>query len=276
MSLISAKIGSADWNLWPITKNYSEIFHILKKQGIDNVELGIYLPSVELEFQKQQEILSASESSGINITAMLFSLVPSNWPVTAFGNLSSDFLQESKVFLETCSSMGVEHANIWTGVDLPSADKEQVSRTLLLLDALGSDFDGTISIEYKADTVFSTGANLAEFLQMTKNLKVLVDTGHAFALNENVVELINDLHERGLMGAMHLGDAISGDSDADLPCGRIHDFAPILEKLKEIEFSKSANFDLYGAVIDENGPGPIAILQESNAYLLDQISRLTG
>ena len=98
-------------------------------------------------------------------------------------------------------------------------------------------------------------------------MKVLIDTGHAFALEEDVVELIKDLHQRKMMGAMHLGDAIAGDSDADLPCGRVHDFSDILQTLSDINYSGTANFDLYGAAVDEDGPGPLSILEESLNYM---------
>jgi len=91
-------------------------------------------------------------------------------------------------------------------------------------------------------------------------------------LLKKMLELIKDLNSRKLMGAMHLGDAIAGDSDADLPCGRVHDFSEIIKTLAEINYIGSANFDLYGAAIDENGPGPLSILDES----LQHINRVMG
>jgi len=81
------------------------------------------------------------------------------------------------------------------------------------------------------------------------------------------MQIYPDLHSKNLMGAMHLGDAIAGDSDADLPCGRIHDFSEILQTLSSINYAGTANFDLYGAAIDESGPGPLSILNESLLYM---------
>jgi sugar phosphate isomerase/epimerase len=124
-----------------------------------------------------------------------------------------------------------------------------------------------VSIEYKADTIFPDGESLAILLSDLSHLKVLIDTGHAFALEEDVVLLIKDLHAKKLMGAMHLGDALAGDSDADLPCGRIHDFSEIVHTLSDINYSGTVNFDLYGAAIDENGPGPLSILNESLQHM---------
>jgi sugar phosphate isomerase/epimerase len=261
------QLGSADWNLWPISRDYDAIFGILKSKNIQRVELGIYQPSVELSEEKRAKIINAAARNQVEITAMLFSLTDDFWPHGAISNPSSGFLKESQFFLNALEEMRIRYANFWTGVDGVSADSGQVSQTIDALDALGDTFPGIISIEYKAETIFSNGATLAKFLSVTRNLKVLVDTGHAFALGEDIVQLLGDLHDLNLLGAMHLGDAVIGDSDADLPCGRIHDFSPIIRKLMEINFKHTVNFDLYGAATDESGPGPVAILEESVSYL---------
>ena len=261
------KLGSADWNLWPISMEYEKTFPEFKRSGIRNLELGIYDPSAELTPQNRERISGLAAANGVAITAALFSLTPDRWPEGAFSNRNSRFLKECAVFLQSLEQMGIKYANIWTGADLPNADMEETSNTLKELDVLAKGFSGVVSIEYKADTIFPDGQSLAEQLSDFTHLKVLIDTGHAFALEENVVDLIKDLNSRKLIGAMHLGDAIAGDSDADLPCGRVHDFTEILQTLAEINYSGSANFDLYGAAVDENGPGPLSILDESLKYM---------
>ena len=261
------KLGSADWNLWPISMEYQKTFPEFKRSGIRNLELGIYDPSAELTPQNSERISGLAAANGVAITAALFSLTPDRWPEGAFSNRNSRFLKECAVFLQSLEQMGIKYANIWTGAYLPNADMEETSNTLKELDVLAKGFSGVVSIEYKADTIFPDGQSLAEQLSDFTHLKVLIDTGHAFALEENVVDLIKDLNSRKLIGAMHLGDAIAGDSDADLPCGRVHDFTEILQTLAEINYSGSANFDLYGAAVDENGPGPLSILDESLKYM---------
>lgn len=198
---------------------------------------------------------------------MLFSLTPEYWPHGAFSNTNSNFLLECKSFLNSLEAMGIKYANIWTGVDLPDSNMEQTLNSLKVLDVLASEFSGLVSIEYKAGTIFSDGESLANILSEFKHLKVLIDTGHAFALGENVVNLIKELHDKNLIGAIHLGDALFGDSDADLPCGRVHDFTAIMQALSLINFEGTANFDLYGSATDEFGPGPISILEESVTHM---------
>lgn len=265
--LENMKLGSADWNLWPIGMDYETTFPAFKKSGIRNLELGIYKPSAELTLENCTRIAALAESNGIEVTAALFSLTPEKWPNGAFSNIESKFLVECKFFLDSLETLGIKYANIWTGADLPHANIESTKISLSKLNDLAKGFPGVVSIEYKADTVFPDGQTLAAQLSAYGHLKVLIDTGHAFALEENIVELIKDLNSRNLMGAMHLGDAIAGDSDADLPCGRVHDFSEILRTLSQINYIGTANFDLYGAAVDENGPGPLSILDESLNYI---------
>jgi len=265
--LRTLKIGSADWNLWPISTAYETSFPKFKESGISRLELGIYTPSSELDLRNRTRILELAEIHDIEITAALFSLTPENWPLGAFSNRHSGFLEECEKFLNALTEMKVEYANIWTGADSSQADPFETSETLRELDKLSASYPGVVSIEYKADTIFQDGYSLAEKLSGLENLKVLIDTGHAFALDENIVELIKNLASRELIGAMHLGDAVSGDSDSDLPCGRVHDFSEIIQVLNEVNFSATANFDLYGAAIDKDGPGPISILNESLSYI---------
>ena len=261
------KLGSADWNLWPISMDYNVTFPEFKKSGIDCVEIGIYIPSQELNTTKRSRILELASQNQIQVTAALFSLTPDRWPEGAFSNTKSSFLEECHYFLDALEKMGIKYANIWTGADLPNSSIEETHSSLEELNDLAANFPGVVSIEYKADTIFPDGQTLATILSSYSHLKVLIDTGHAFALEEDVVHLIKDLHSKNLMGAMHLGDAIAGDSDADLPCGRVHDFSEILQTLSNINYAGTANFDLYGAAIDENGPGPLSILNESLLYM---------
>ena len=261
------KLGSADWNLWPLSTDYEVIFPEFKKAGINCTEIGIYKPSQELNSSKREEILKLAKQNGIEITAALFSLTPDRWPDGAFSNTETPFLDECRYFLDALEKMGIRCANIWTGADLPNSNLEETHSSLEELNELAQNFSGIVSIEYKADTIFPDGKKLAKILSSYSYLKVLIDTGHAFALEEDVVELIQDLHKSELMGAMHLGDAVAGDSDADLPCGRVHDFSEILDTLSKLNFSGTANFDLYGAAVDVDGPGPLPILEESLQYM---------
>ncbi len=68
---------------------------------------------------------------------------------------------------------------------------------------------------------------------------------------------------------MHLGDAGPGGGDDDLPCGRLHDFAPVVAALDASTFCGSASFDLYGAVCDSDLTGEQAV-RESRDHVLSR------
>jgi sugar phosphate isomerase/epimerase len=268
------KFGTADWNLWPISNDYEVVFPQIKQIGISYVEIGIYKPSKELSSSRIAEIANQQKQHNLEISAALFSLTPVFWPDGALSNLNSEFLVEFEYFLSALEQLGIRYANIWTGADGVGANSDSVNSSLNQMNEHAKNFDGVVSIEYKADTVFQDGASLLNQLKKFEHLKVLLDTGHAFALEEDVLALLKVLQENSRLGAIHLGDALPGDSDADLPCGRVHDFQPILKKLREIQFVGPANFDLYGAAVDVNGPGPIRILQESQDHVVESLGRL--
>lgn len=263
----SLQIGSADWNLWPISRDYSTIFKDLKDLGVKHTELGIYRPSRELSQKKLEEILKVAASNEIVITAMLFSLIDQEWPNGAFTDRSSDFVQEVEIFLESLERGGIANGNIWTGVDLDSHDAHAILETLGEVNDLAAKFSGKVSIEYKHGTVFKDCATLLDYLEDFPHINVLLDTGHAYALGENPLSLIDQLQSAGRLGAIHLGDAVLGDSDADLPLGRVHSFAELLSRLQEVNVPIIANFDLYGAAVDEMGPGPKQVIQESIRHI---------
>lgn len=268
------KFGTADWNLWPISNDYEVVFPQVKQLGISYLEIGIYTPSKELSSSRISEIVNQQKKHGVEISAALFSLTPEVWPQGALSNLESEFLAEFDYFLRALEQLGIRHANIWTGADGVDANLDSVNSSLKQMNELAAKFDGVVSIEYKADTVFPDGLTLLKQLEKYEHLKVLLDTGHAFALEEDVLALLNILQENNKLGAMHLGDALPGDSDADLPCGRVHDFEAIFRKMQEIQFNGPANFDLYGAAVDVTGPGPIPILQESQDNVIESLRRL--
>ena len=100
------KLGSADWNLWPISMDYNVTFPEFKKSGIDCVEIGIYIPSQELNTTKRSRIMELASQNQIQVTAALFSLTPDKWPEGAFSNTKSSFLDECHYFLDALEKNG--------------------------------------------------------------------------------------------------------------------------------------------------------------------------
>jgi len=268
-SMSQITLGSADWNFWPITRDYSHIFGYVRDLHIQSVELGIYQPSQELAPRPLKELTEKAKSSNLQITAVLFSLTSDLWGEGAFSNNKSRFLEEFKFFLTALETQGIKCANVWTGVDLVDSNPEEVAKTLTKMNLLAQNFSGTVSIEYKEGTYFQDAQTTLDLLQEFENLKILLDTGHAYALNENPENLVELLSKHEKLGSIHLGDAQIGESDDDLPCGRIHNFGLFVEALENLHLPIVANFDLYGAAMDPLGPGPRSIVTESLRHLQD-------
>ena len=68
------KLGSADWNLWPISMDYDVTFPEFKKSGIDCIEIGIYVPSQELNSAKRNRILELASKNQIHVTILFFEI----------------------------------------------------------------------------------------------------------------------------------------------------------------------------------------------------------
>lgn len=262
-------LGSADWNFWPLTRDYDQIFQYLKALEISNVEIGIYEPSKELTKENLENLLNKAENLNINVTAVLFSLIQDFWEDGALSNSRSNYLSEFEKFLSALETHGIKNANVWTGVDLRGSDPEGIHKCLEKMNFLAASYSGTVSIEYKEGTYFHDAEVTLASLEEFENLKILLDTGHAYALNEDPVRLVQTFHKVNKLGAIHLGDAEFGNSDDDLPCGRLHDFDLFVKALQDLDLSVIANFDLYGAAIDSSGPGAISIVKESLSHLKD-------
>lgn len=260
-------LGSADWNFWPITKDYSQIFGYLKELQIQSVELGIYKPSQELAPKVLRELMGKAQDANIQISAILFSLTSDLWDKGALSNSESRFRDEFQYFLTAVEINEIQCANVWTGVDPIDSNPVELRRTLDEMNLLAGKFSGTVSIEYKEDTVFKDAETTLGLLSGYPHLKILLDTGHAFALAEKPENLVEYLGKQKKLGSIHLGDAHFGKSDDDLPCGRVHNFEPLVTALKNLNQTTVVNFDLYGAASDPSGPGPISIVGESFRHL---------
>lgn len=77
----------------------------------------------------------------------------------------------------------------------------------------------------------------------------------------------------GRLWHLHLGDAVEGHADDDLPVGRLHEFAAFIAARDTLAYDGAASLDLYGAVCAGLVTGPEAAA-ESRAHLLG--ARLPG
>ncbi|MGI8875329.1 MAG: sugar phosphate isomerase/epimerase family protein, partial [Egibacteraceae bacterium] len=105
-----------------------------------------------------------------------------------------------------------------------------------------------LAVEPKPGTAVPTALDLAAICDAggSRNLGILVDTGHELAAGTDLDTLPGLLGERVLH--VHAGDADGDDPDADLPAGRVHDLGPFLRGLAARGYRGAVTPDCYGAV----------------------------
>lgn len=239
--MTSWRLADADWNSWPDGLTDARIWQQAAELGLDGIELGVYDAAVELAPARLVELARLVGRTGVPVTAVLLSLPPARWPDGALAGDVDRLVVQVDACARVCRSLGLDALGLWPGADPVGADVVPgLRRACLAADGM------PIALEYKPGTAVGTAKQALELCDEVDLVGVLLDTGHAYAAGEDpaqVVELVGDrlLH-------CHLGDAERGAGDDDLPCGRVHDFAPVVAALDAAGFAGTASFDLYGAV----------------------------
>jgi inosose dehydratase len=235
------RLADADWNSWPDGLTDAQIWQQAAELGLDGIELGVYDGAVELAPARLVELARLVDRTGVPVTAVLLSLPAERWPDGALSGDVDRLVVQVAACARVCRSLGLDALGLWPGADPVDVDVVPgLRRACLAADGM------PIALEYKAGTAVGTATQALALCDQVDQVGVLLDTGHAYAAGEDpaqVVELVGDrlLH-------CHLGDAERGAVDDDLPCGRVHDFAPVVAALDATGFAGTASFDLYGAV----------------------------
>lgn len=235
------RLTDADWNSWPDGLSDAALWAQTVELGLDGVELGVYDADVELAPARLVELARLVERTGVPVAGVLLSLPAERWPHGALSGDVDRLVVQVDRCARACASLGLDVLGLWPGADPAGADVLAGLQRVVL--AAGSM---PIAVEYKPETAVADSEQALALCAQVPDLGVLLDTGHAYALGEDPAEVVRRLGERLLH--CHLGDAELGAGDDDLPCGRVHDFAPVVAALEESGFSGSASFDLYGAV----------------------------
>lgn len=250
------RLTDADWNCWPDGLSDAEILAQAAELGLAGVELGVYDAAVELAPAR----LAALAAGPVPVTGLLLSLPSERWPDGALSGDVDRLVEQVAACAAVCRSLGLRVLGLWPGADPVGADVVEGLRRCV--QAAG---DVRIALEYKPDTAVQTGAEAFALCAAVPGLGVLLDTGHAFAVEEDpaqVVALLGDL-----LLHCHLGDAAPGGGDDDLPCGRLHDLGPFVAALDASGFAGTASFDLYGAVSSGALTGRAAVLESRDHVL---------
>ena len=231
------RLADADWNSWPDGLTDPQVFDQTAEFGLAGVELGVYDAAVELA----PERLAVLARQAVPVVAVLLSLPEQRWPDGALSGDLDRLLGQVAACADACRALGLPVLGLWPGADPVGADVVDGLRRCVA--AAG---DVRLAVEPKPGTAVATATEAVALCRQVPGAGVLLDTGHAFAAGDDPAADVDRLGP--LLLHCHLGDAAVGGSDDDLPCGRLHDFAPLVAALDASGFAGVASFDLYGAV----------------------------
>ena len=255
------RLGDADWNSWPDGLADPEVFAQARALGLDGVELGIYDAAVELAPERLERLAATTSRTGAPVSALLLSLPLERWPAGALSGDVDRLIDQVAECAAACRLLGLDVLGLWPGADLTGSSVVDGLRRCV--DAAG---DVRLAVEPKPGTAVEDSDAVLRLCEQVPGLGVLLDTGHAHASGEDPARSVHRLGD--LLLHVHLGDAAPGGGDDDLPCGRLHDFAPLVAAL-DASFSGVASFDLYGAVSIGDLTGEQAV-RESRDHVLSR------
>jgi len=256
------RLVDADWNSWPEGLGDPAVFEQAARLGFVGVELGVYDAGVELAPDRLARLQELVERTGVPVSAVLLSLPAARWRGGALSGDVDRLLVQVRACADACRSLGLGVLGLWPGADRPGADVVAALRRCV--QAAG---DVQLAVEPKPDTAVQGTDDALALCAAVDGLGVLLDTGHAFAAGEDPADSVQRLGDALLH--VHLGDAAPGGGDDDLPCGRLHDFGPVVAALDASCFAGAAAFDLYGAV-SAGGLRAEAALSESRDHVLSR------
>lgn len=232
------RLADADWNSWPGGLSDVQVRRQAADLGLDGIEVGVYDAAVELAPQRVQALAAGSAAP---VLAVLLSLPAQRWPGGALSGDLHRLLDQVRACAAVCAALGLDVLGLWPGADPAGRDVTEALRRCV--DAAGGV---RLAVEPKPGTVVATAREAAALCEQVEGVGVLLDTGHSWAGGDDPAQDVALLGDRLLH--CHLGDAATGGDDDDLPCGRLHDFGPVVASLRTASFRGTATFDLYGAV----------------------------
>ncbi len=258
------RLADTDWNSWPGALGDDATWQQAAGLGLAGVELGVYDAGVELRPARLEQLAGVAARTGVPVAGLLLSLPTERWPGGALSGDVDRLAAQVRVCAQVCHDLGLPVLGLWPGADPVGADVTDGLRQVVA--AAG---DVRVALEYKPATAVETAEQALALCDDVDRLGVLLDTGHAYAVEEDPAEVVARLGDRLLH--VHLGDAAPGGGDDDLPCGRLHDFTAVVAALDASGFAGTGSFDLFGAVTD-GGLSSLAAVRESRDHVLSRRS----
>ncbi|MBI3963358.1 MAG: sugar phosphate isomerase/epimerase [Deinococcus sp.] len=263
-----------DWHLWFKTRDDAVIYPKLARLGAQGVEVGVY-KEADLADERLEQLNALKKKHRLEIPIVSFFLHRHQWPKGAL--ISDDQAVRSKVVAELkaigrrAKKLGARTIGIWLGADLVQGYMDHPRRWKIYADHLRNaveflgELDLRLALEYKPGELIGNADSLMRMSDQLDlpNFGVLLDTGHALAQGEDLVQAVDKC--QGRIFHVHIDDN-SGGADDDLPPGQVHNFAPFFKALERAGFDGTVGLDIW-YYLEHTGTDPEEAIKESKAYL---------
>ena len=213
--------------------------HNFEAAGYDFAELALSLKMVpDKSFEDKLKTL-------VNLIPILSAHLPDI-------NHKKEEIERCKKFIEILSDHGIKIIVIHLySPNLQTKENFDLKiKTLKYLTKTAKNKDTTLVLENTEEDVITLKKNF----DVIPEIDFCLDIGHAnlFAKENRSIKLINNFEK--ILKHIHISDNIGGDSeksDLHLPIGKgTINFNPILERLKEINYSGNMILELYKPALD--------------------------
>ena len=232
----------------------------LNELGFDGIELGVFDLASDGSRSKMNRIKQLLKSNELEVPN-LYVDIAGHWPLASFthpdARVRRDVVHLLKNSVEIAKGYGIGMIGISPdcdgfphpfGVSYKDAWNWMVEGIGTCVDA-ATDAGLKFAFEYKPKETrnFSLIANADGALRLVEhvksnNLGVLLDTGHALYVKEDLPMTVEKLDKK--LFHVHVCDNY-GDWDDDLPPGNVHDFTDFFKALRRIDYKGYVGLDIY-------------------------------
>lgn len=254
----------ADWNFWPDGLDATAIWAACADLGVGGVELGVYRPDDELSADRRTTLEHLVRRHDLGVAAVLFSMPSERWLEGALASAehADDAVDDIVETARRAAGLGAAILGVWPGADEPDGPDAwgRTAASLHTVAEAAARLGLVVAVEPKIGQVVATTLDAVRLCEEVGHpaLGVLLDTGHALAAGESLVDLPAVVGSHLLH--VHLGDS-GGDVEDDLPPGSHHHFGPFLAALAALGYGGALSFDLYGCVASHRLTGIDAAFQ---------------
>jgi len=218
----------------------------------DGVEIAVW--NIDEFYPKREAIKEKLQAHGLELSNICCNDNVYVWSAPVYTNpdvkVRDEMVQRFEKTLDVAMELGCKSVSIWPGSDVIPLKIPYNKAWNLLIETLArcaraaEDRDLKVPLEYKPENILGSADSTLRAVKAvnSKNMGVLLDTGHAIVAREHLPTVTELL--RNYLLHVHVDDNYA-DWDRDLPPGYVHNFEPFLKTLKEVGYKGYLSLDVW-------------------------------